>query len=151
MAEDARFEDGDESPVNIGALDAEDLRIISALTQDGIFTNSDMSWSPKKRRFAILINRARWERDDKLPERVRSIVIIDHVLNISSQAIDRSDTTLVNSLLTITWKDGCDGAGQLLLTLAGNKAIRLTCEALEVGLQDVTRPYLAASGRLPRH
>ena len=30
---DARFEDGGERPVNLGAEDAEDLKVISALTQ----------------------------------------------------------------------------------------------------------------------
>ena len=36
-----------------------------------------------------------------------------------------------------------DGAGHVLMTLAGDGAIRLDVEALEVTLKDVTRPYAA--------
>ena len=34
MTEDARFEDGREAPLNLGALDADDLKVISSLAQD---------------------------------------------------------------------------------------------------------------------
>ena len=33
MTEDARFEDGREAPLNLGALDAEDLTVIASLTR----------------------------------------------------------------------------------------------------------------------
>ena len=36
MTEDARFEDGADRPVRLAALDAEDLRVISALVQDSV-------------------------------------------------------------------------------------------------------------------
>jgi hypothetical protein len=38
-----------------------------------------------------------------------------------------------------------------MLTLAGDGAIRLEVEALEVALKDVTRPYRAPSGKAPSH
>ena len=34
MNEDARFEDGREAPLNLGAMDAEDLRVISSTSRD---------------------------------------------------------------------------------------------------------------------
>jgi hypothetical protein len=39
----------------------------------------------------------------------------------------------------------------VILTLAGDGAIRLSVEALEVSLKDVTRPYRAPSGKVPQH
>jgi hypothetical protein len=39
----------------------------------------------------------------------------------------------------------------VILTLAGDGAIALEAEALEVTLKDVTRPYLAPSGKVPNH
>jgi hypothetical protein len=39
----------------------------------------------------------------------------------------------------------------VILTLAGDGAIRLSVEALDVTLKDVTRPYVAPSGKLPGH
>jgi hypothetical protein len=39
----------------------------------------------------------------------------------------------------------------VILTLAGDGAIRLRVEALGVTLKDVTRPYLAPSKSVPNH
>ena len=39
----------------------------------------------------------------------------------------------------------------MLLTLAGDGALRLEVEAIEVTLKDVTRPYRAPSGKVPHH
>jgi hypothetical protein len=38
-----------------------------------------------------------------------------------------------------------------VLTLAGDGAIALEVECLDVTLRDVTRPYAAISGKLPMH
>ena len=77
---DARFEEGHERPLNIGALDPEDLSVISALTQDAVFPITEMRWQPRARRFALLINRFRWEdtgRDRHGPERVQTLLVLD--------------------------------------------------------------------------
>lgn len=152
--EDARFEDARDAPVNVGAFDGAELEILSALVQDAVFPVEEMSWGKVKRRFAILLNRMRWEEGARLrhaPERVQSVLIIDHVMAVQSQGIDRQAHDLVLSLMSITFDAGEDGTGQLTLTLAGDAAIRLQVEALEVGLRDVTRPYRAPSGKVPDH
>ncbi|MDQ2090142.1 DUF2948 family protein [Marimonas arenosa] len=151
---DASFTEGHESPLNIGALDAEDLKVISTLTQDAVFPITEMRWQPRKRRFALLLNRFRWEdpgRGRHAPERVRSLLVFDNVLGVASQGIDRADTDLILSLLSVEWQPGEDAAGQILLTLAGDGALRLRAEALEARLRDVTRPYVAPSKRAPEH
>ena len=43
------------------------------------------------------------------------------------------------------------GIGALILTLAGDGAVALDVEALDVRLDDVTRPYRAPSGKVPTH
>lgn len=154
MTEDARFEDGREAPLNLGALDADDLQVLSSLAQDAVFAITDMTWRAAERRFAVLLNRFRWEDDGRGrhdPERVRSILAFDNVLRVASQGIERSDKDMILSLLAIEFEPDEDGAGHLLLTLAGDGAIRLEVEALEVTLKDVTRPYRAPSKRVPEH
>jgi len=154
MTEDARFEDSREAPLNLGALDAEEVQVISALCQDAVFPITEMSWGAKSRRFALLINRFRWEDEGTTktrPERVQSVLVVEHVMGISSQGIDRKDKDMVLSMLSITFEPGEDGTGHILLTLAGDGAIRLAVEALELGLRDVTRPYVAPSGKAPDH
>lgn len=153
-AKDARFEDARETPLNLGALDAEDLKVIAALAQDAVFPITEMRWQPGARRFAVLLNRFRWEeavRADHPPERVQSLLVVGNVLGVASQGIDRNDRDTVLSLLTLGFEPADPPGGHVLLTLAGDGAIRLTVEALDVTLKDVTRPYVAPSGRAPDH
>ena len=154
MSQDASFEDGREAPLHLGALDAEDLQVIAGLTQDAVFPITEMAWRASQRQFALLLNRFRWE-DSGLQrhgaERVQSVLAFDCVLGVASQGIDRGDADLVLSLLSVEFEPGDDGAGHVVLTLAGDGAIRLSVEALDVTLRDVTRPYRAPSGKVPDH
>ncbi|WP_417475516.1 DUF2948 family protein [Leisingera sp.] len=155
--QDASFEDGREVPLNLGAWDAEDLKILSSLAQDAVFPITEMRWRKAKRQFVLLVNRFRWEdreaaeRRGRDYERVQSLIVVDNVLAVASQGVDRGDRELVLSLLSISFEPAEDGAGHVLLTLAGDGAIRLSVEALEVTLRDVTRPYRAPSGQAPDH
>ena len=157
MTEDARFEDAGEAPLNLGAFDADDLKVISALAQDAVFPVTEMTWRAPERRFALLLNRFRWEdrgaaaRRGRPYERVQSVLAVENVLGVASTGFDRQDPDLVLSLLAIDWQPGDDAEGHVLLTLAGDGAIRLHVEALELRLRDVTRPYLAPSGKAPEH
>ena len=154
---DATFEEGREAPLNLGAETPEDLSVLSSLVQDAVFTSPQMAWRPREHRFAILLNRFRWEdrvaaeRRGRAYERVQSLLVIDTVLGVASQGIDRKDKDLVLSLLDVRFEAGDDGAGHIVLTLAGDGALRLQVEALDVSLKDVTRPYEAPSGKAPKH
>ncbi|CUH50837.1 DUF2948 family protein [Shimia marina] len=157
MTQDARFEDGGDRPLNLGALDGEDLQVLSSLTQDAVFPASEMQWLPKERRFAVLLNRFRWEDlkaaelRKRTVERVQSLLVIDNVLSVASQGVARGDADTILSLLSIAFEPGEDAEGAVILTLAGDGAIRLKVEALEVSVKDVTRPYMAVSRNAPQH
>ncbi|MFY2822916.1 DUF2948 family protein [Ruegeria sp. MALMAid1280] len=154
---DASFHDGREAPLNLGAEDGDDLQVISTLTQDAVFPVTEMTWQPSQRRFGLLLNRFRWEDKDAATrrrrafERVQSVLVFDSVLSVASQGVDRSDKDMVMSLLSVDFEPGEDGAGQIILTLAGDGAIRLSVEAIDATLKDVTRPYQAPSGQAPHH
>jgi len=154
---DARFEDATEAPLHLVARDTEDLAVLSALVQDAVFPISEMRWQKGRRRFGLLINRFRWEDRDAAEragrrfERVRSLLVVDEALSVRTQGIDRQDRDVVLSLLSVGFEPGEDGTGRVILTLAGDGAIALEAEALEVTLKDVTRPYLAPSGKVPGH
>ncbi|WP_103332989.1 DUF2948 family protein [Pseudotabrizicola formosa] len=154
---DARYEDGDDSPLRLIAAEAEDLPVMAALLQDAVFPITEMRFDPKARRFALLVNRFRWEdrtsaEAAKRPyERVRSLLVVEDVLRLRSSGIDRTDKHTVLSLLTLTFAPGADGMGTLTLTLAGDGAIAIEVEAVNLRLEDVTRPYVAPSGKMPDH
>lgn len=154
---DARFEDADEGPLRLIAQEAEDLQVISSLVQDAVLPITEMRYDRKARRFALLLNRFRWE--DKAAaevskrdyERVRSLLVVEDVLSVKSYGIDRSDKDMILSLLSIGFTAGDEGTGVLELTLAGDGAISIAVEALDIRLEDVSRPYIAPSRQAPNH
>ncbi len=154
---DARFEEGGEAPLHLVAVDADDLRVISTLAQDAVLPVTEMQHDAKRRRFALMLNRFRWEdrveaeRVGRAYERVRSVLVVEDVLKVQTFGFDRADKDLVLSLLSLDFAPGEDGTGRLTLTLAGDGALALDVEALEVRLEDVTRPYRAPSGKVPTH
>jgi Protein of unknown function (DUF2948) len=154
---DARFQDGGEAPLRLVAQDADDLRVISTLVQDAVLPVTEMTHDARRRRFALMLNRFRWEDRDAAEaagrpfERVRSVLVVEDVLKVQSFGFDRADKDLVLSVLALDFAAGADGAGRLTLTLAGDGAIALEVEALEIRLDDVTRPYRAPSGKVPQH
>jgi hypothetical protein len=154
---DARFEDGDEVPLRLIAQDAEGLTVIAALLQDAVFPITEMSLVRQKRRFALMLNRFRWEYREAAEkagqpfERVQSLLVFEDVLAVQTQGIDRTAPDTILSLLDITFAPGTDGTGLVTLILAGDGAIALQVEALDAALRDVTRPYLAPSGKIPTH
>jgi hypothetical protein len=154
---DARFEDGGEEPLRLVAQDADDLKVISTLVQDAVLPVTELKHDARRRRFALLLNRFRWEDRDHASragrpfERVRSLLVIEDVLKVQSFGFERTDKDLVLSLLSMEFASGADGTGRLTLTLAGDGAVALDVEALDLRLDDVTRPYRAPSGKVPTH
>lgn len=154
---DARFEDGGDKPLRLKALDADDLAVLSSLTQDAVFPASEMRWDRKARRFALLLNRFRWEDapnakiGKRSVERVQTVLTIEDVMAVKSQGVQPGDADTIMSLLSVTFAASEDGMGRVLLTLSGDGAISVDVEALELMLADVTRPYIAPSKSVPRH
>ena len=157
MVEDAKFEDGGEQSLRLRAEDTDDLAVIASLVQDAVFPANEMTWEKGQRRFAILLNRFRWEDRAKAEtrkrayERVQSVLVINDVAKVQSQGVDRGDKDLIMSLLSISFEAAKDGTGRITLTLAGDGVIALDVECLDVALKDVTRPYIAPSKSAPNH
>ena len=160
---DARFEDGAEAPLRLIARDAEDLRILSTLVQDAVLTGADLTWSKSRRRFSLLLNRFRWEDESRARaagrsfERVRAVLDFSDVTGVAHQGLNRDKDTVL-SLLSVDYTPDAApeagepaGPGKVVLTFAGDGALQLSVECLEVELSDVTRPYAAPSSHAPRH
>ena len=155
MSEDARFEDGEDKALNIGAFDKRDLEVVSSLVQDSILPTSEIKWLSNSDKLTILINRFRWE-DTKLSqgknlERVRSLLLVNHVKNISSSGFSPKQKDRILSILSISFDGVEGGSGSVLIVVSGNGGIRVEVDALEINLRDVTMPYIAPSGLVPEH
>jgi hypothetical protein len=154
---DARFEDGDEAPLRLMAMGPDDLPVLAALVQDAVFPITEMTYVRTRRRFAILLNRFRWEdkeaaeRERRPYERVQALLTVENVTAVRTQGIDRGQKDTILSLLDLRYDGAPEGPGRLTLTLAGDGAIELDLEAPEAVLRDTTRPYRAVSGKAPHH
>ena len=157
MTKDARFEDGAEAALALRAETPDDLTVLSALVQDAVLPITEIRWDRRARRLSLLINRFRWEdraaaeRAGRGFERVRAMLLVRDVMAVRTQGIDRAAGDRVLSLLDIQFEAGAECGGRVIFTLAEGAAIALEVEALDLTLRDVTRPYLAPSGRAPKH
>jgi hypothetical protein len=134
--------------LRLAAADAEDLQILSARLQDAVLKLKDVSWQPKKRRFAAVVNRLVWEQGGKT--RVRAGLHFDSVLTVQSHKVKLGAEEAVIDLLAVTFTPNAakeneegDPGGVVELVLAGGGAIRLTVECIEAELADLTQPWAA--------
>ena len=157
MTQDAGFNDALDRPLNLGAQDAEDLQVISSLTQDAVLTVDDLKWNRAERQVVTLLKRFRWEdvelakQQGRDPERVQSLLVIQNATGLASQGIDRKQADIVLSLMSVEFSGVEDGVGDLILTFSGDGALKVQVDGLDVALRDVTRPYVAPSKQVPNH
>ena len=157
MTQDVGFNDALDRPLNLGAQDAEDLQVISSLTQDAVMTVDDLKWNRAERQVVFLLKRFRWEdvefakQQGRDPERVQSLLVIQNATGLASQGIDRKQADIVLSLKSLEYSGAEDGVGDLILTFSGDGALKAQVDGLDVALRDVTRPYVAPSRQVPNH
>ncbi|MGA7674410.1 MAG: DUF2948 family protein [Rhizomicrobium sp.] len=135
----------------LAAVDDEDLQVISARLQDAVAQLGDLVYLPKKRRFAALFNRFKWESGTRGNLRVRAGLHFNGVLSVKSRNLKRGAPGAVISLLAIRYtpKAPDDPSGTVELVFAGGGAMMLDVECLDAGLADVSGDW-AARGR-PEH
>ncbi len=149
---DASFADGAEKPVRIWAQDQDDLQVISSLVQDAIAERKEMIFERDQHSFSLLIKRFRWEdvpaaqAQNREFERVQSVLGFRSVQNVQYSGFLANDRDLAFDLIGILPKDGA-----LHLIFAGDGEIKLSVEAIDVYLTDVSRPYVAKAQSIPQH
>ena len=143
------------SELKLIALDAEDLGILSAHLQDGVLRVADMTYLPRARRFAAVLNRFDWlaavasgggRRRSVRPQRRRAALHIDRVTAARISGIDLSSSDRVLALLAVVFQPGTTTpAGTITLQFAGGAAIQLDVECIEAQLKDLGATWAARS------
>lgn len=130
--------------LKLAALDREDLRILSAHTQDALVKVGDIVFEKARGRFALAMNRFVWEKETRRRflrparhERRRSVVHFDRVRAVRTTGIDRADPDAVLSLLAINFVAGEPPSGTVELIFSGDAAIHLDAECIEARLTDL--------------
>jgi hypothetical protein len=144
----------EQTPLRLLAEEAEDLRIIAAAVQDAVVKAGNLKYEKRGRRFAIELNRYRWEaapkRRGQPGERVRALLAFDGVLGVKTRAITRADPELILSLLSVEFTpDAEPPGGKVTLLFAGDGEIVLTVEALDATLLD--SDYVWPTRHVPSH
>ena len=137
--------------LKLAAADAEDLEMLSARLQDAVGKLKDFVWLPKQRRFAVMVNRFRWEEAKGPGTRVRAVLRFDSVSKVQYVNVKQGAPDAVVSLLAIKFIPAgeSDPVGIVELALAGGGTIRLSVECIDAELADQTGPW-AARGK-PDH
>lgn len=132
-----------------------DLTIISSLMQDTTVLVGDMAWLPAEKQFALVGNRYRWEKKRwfRRPkgERVRTAL---HFTGISSAQLTGIDLTQKDAVLDLLDIEAHEtGVGiSILLNFAGEASIRLSAEAIDAVVTDLTDSWGAkARPEHPEH
>ncbi len=133
------------------ALDSEDLEVISAHTQDAVVRVAEMGYVADEQRFAFLMNRYAWEKDNKRGkgERKRTAIHFDRVTDVKVHGIDLHAQDGVLELLTMTFEAIDEPSGEILLSFAGGGTIKLVVECLEARMQDLGAAWGAKA--TPQH
>jgi hypothetical protein len=131
----------DPDRLRLAAIDEEDLAVVSTYVQDAVLKVGDMVYLPRERRFALAMNRFRWEKaaDGKRHdfERRRAALTFDRVLSVSTSNLDRGRPDAVLELLAVAFETADAPAGHITLYFAGGGAVRLMVEVVEARLADL--------------
>jgi hypothetical protein len=136
------------------ALDAGDLAVISAHVQDAVLKIAEMAYLPREQRFVLICNR--FDRSPVAPgtksgppQRRRAALRFERVQKAQLQSIDLAKRDTVLSLLALQFEPepgpSDEPSGHVTLIFAGNAAVRLVVESIEIALEDLGPAWAASA------
>jgi DUF2948 family protein len=136
--------------LRLAAMDAEDLAVISAHVQDAVLKVGDMTYLPREHRFVVAMNRFIWEKAEgrrRDYERRRAALTFDRVKSVKLSRVDRNRPDAVLELLAVEFAPAVAGdpGGAVTLVFAGDGAIQLDVEVIEVRLADLGAAWATAA------
>ena len=131
----------------------EDLKVISAHSQDSIVAVKDMIFLEKNRIFLMMVNRFMWEDIEKgvfrHHKRIRCAVKFEEVLKVMSQNINQKNKNKLLECLAIKCNKILDKNYEINFFFAGGGVITLISEFIEVIMHDLGASWKVK--HFPRH
>ena len=119
------------------AENIDDLRIISALCSGSKILQSEIKFLRQNRMFFLPLQRISKENDNKVKDKINSIIKFDSIYRSKSKNINQRLKNNVLELLAIEiFKK--DKNYEIILLFSNNAAITLISEVIEVTLEDIT-------------
>lgn len=145
----------DTDMLKLIALDEDDLRIISAHLQDAVASEGDIAYLPAEKKLVMMLNRFDWEaatagaREGTRYLRRRAVLRFDKVERVQVQSIAPGRGRRIFEMLAVSFEPGEAPSGFINLVFAGEGAMRLAVECIEVELRDTGAVWHTRN--LPRH
>ena len=131
----------------------EDLKIISAYSQDSIVLVKDMVFLKKNRIFVMIVNRFMWEHmereDSRFNKRTRCAIKFDGVLRVKSKRINQKKGNRRLICMAIKCNEISDENYEVKIFFSGGSIITLIKENLEVVMQDLGASWQVKN--IPKH
>ena len=131
----------------------EDLKIISAYTQDSVVAVKDMVFLQQSRIFIMLINRFMWEDVEegmfRQSRRIRSAIKFEEVLKVKSKEINQKSKNKLLECLAIKCSETSNNNYEIKIFFAGDSIITLISEAVVVIMHDLGKSWNVK--RIPKH
>ena len=124
--------------LKLRAEDEEDLAIISAILQDALVTVGEMTYLPEERRFALVVNRFRWEMkpEEGHFERIHSGLSFEEVSAVKIRGFDPRETDRILEILALHHEPGA-----ILFDFSGDGALRLESARILCRFEDIGEPW----------
>tara|TARA_B100000029_G_C17503541_1_gene933582 strand:- start:311 stop:760 length:450 start_codon:yes stop_codon:yes gene_type:complete len=123
----------------------EDLKVISAYSQDSIVLIRDMVFLKENRIFLMIVNRFMWEDVEKgvfrENKRIRCAIKFEEVLKVKSKKINQKNKNKSLECLAIKCREIINNNYEIKIFFSGEGVITLICEAIEVIMNDLGKPW----------
>jgi Protein of unknown function (DUF2948) len=145
-------------PLKLRGRDARDIEMISACVQDALVPAAEIRYLPRERRFALMLNRFRWEAAPEIPpaagqeseagdagfadqatvvfERSHAVLTFDRVRGVKRRGLEQALRAGILSLLSVAAQ-----GRYVVIAFAGGGAIRLDVDQISCHLQDIGEPW----------
>ena len=123
----------------------EDLKVISAYSQDSIVNVKDIVFLKENRTFVMITNRYMWEDVEKgvfrQNRRIRCAIKFEEVLTVKSRHINQKNKNKPLECLAIECNLIVDNNYDIKIFFSGDSEITLVSEAIEVVMHDLGKPW----------
>ena len=123
----------------------EDLKVISAYSQDSIVAVKDITFLKKNRIFIMIINRFMWEDIERginrRSKRIRCALKFEGILKVKSKKINQKNKNKRLECLAIECNEILSKNNEIIFFFAGGAVITLISEFIEAVMHDLGKPW----------
>jgi len=131
----------------------EDLKVISAYSQDSLVSIKDMVFLKKNKIFVMIINRFMWEDAEKgvfrENKRIRCAIKFDDVLKVKSKKINQKNKNRTLECLAIKCNEINNKNYEINIFFSGDGIITLISESIEIVMHDLGKSWNVK--HIPKH